>query len=125
MDVQTVNECPINERGGQRSYLLLKRGQFGASNLAVTWVECPPGSQQPLHQHETQEQVYVIVRGNGTMIVGGEERVVVEGALVFVPPRTPHAIRNDSAEPMTFVSATAPPFDDAALAPEFAYRARA
>jgi mannose-6-phosphate isomerase-like protein (cupin superfamily) len=78
---------------------------------------------QPLHEHESQEQVYVVVRGRGAMIVGDEERDVGEGTLVAVPLRTPHAIRNDSDAPMTYVSATAPPFDDAALDAVFAYRA--
>ncbi len=122
MHTQSVSSAPVNERGGQKSYLLLKKGQFETQNLAVTWVDCPPGSVQPLHEHESQEQVYVIVRGRGVMIVGDEEQEVGEGTLVAVPLRTPHAIRNDSDAPMTYISATAPPFDDAALTPDFAYR---
>lgn len=122
MHVRTLAESPKNERGGgQVSYLLLRKGQFGSSNLAITWVDCAPGSEQPLHEHATQEQVYVILRGRGTMIAGGEECEVSEGSLVFVPPRTPHAIRNTSDGPMSYVSATAPPFDDAALDSVFAY----
>jgi mannose-6-phosphate isomerase-like protein (cupin superfamily) len=124
MHVQHMNDAPVNERGGQRSYLLLRRRQFGSENLAVTWVECPPASVQPAHEHESQEQVYVIIRGRGTMVVGVEEREVREGELVFVPPRTAHHIRNDGDETMTYVSATAPPFDAATLDPVFAYRER-
>jgi mannose-6-phosphate isomerase-like protein (cupin superfamily) len=121
MHTQSVAGAPINERGGQRSYLLLRRGQFGAANLAVTWVDCPAGSQQPLHEHEDREQVYIIVRGRGVMIVGDEERDVTKGTLVFVPPATQHAIRNAGNAPLTFVSATSPPFDDTALSDVFAY----
>jgi mannose-6-phosphate isomerase-like protein (cupin superfamily) len=122
MDVQTVDASPLNERGGQSSYLLLDRGQFGSGNLSVTWVECPPGSEQPSHLHETSEQVYVIVRGCGMMRVGAEEREVAEGALVFIPPATPHAIRNASDAGLIYVSATSPPFATADLAPVFSYR---
>jgi mannose-6-phosphate isomerase-like protein (cupin superfamily) len=124
MDTMHIDEAPLNERGGQRSYLLLRKGQFGASNLAITWVDCPPGSEQPLHEHATQEQVYVVVRGRGVMLAGSEEREVLEGTMIFIPPRTPHAIRNASDEPMTYVSATAPPFDADALGAAFAYRPR-
>ena len=67
MHVQTIGESAVNERGGQSSYLLLDRGQFGARNLSITWVDCVPGSEQPLHAHEASEQVYVIVRGCGLM----------------------------------------------------------
>jgi mannose-6-phosphate isomerase-like protein (cupin superfamily) len=107
---QSVAAAALNERGGQKSYLLLKKGQFGTQNLAVTWVDCAPGSVQPLHQHDTQEQVYVIVRGRGVMLVGDEEQEVGEGTLIVVPLRTPHAIRNESDAPMTYISATSPPF---------------
>jgi mannose-6-phosphate isomerase-like protein (cupin superfamily) len=73
-------------------------------------VECQPGSQQALHRHPTQEQVYVIVRGHGQMLVGDEERAVGEGMMVFIPPGGEHAIKNTSDELLVYVSATAPPF---------------
>jgi mannose-6-phosphate isomerase-like protein (cupin superfamily) len=113
MHTQPKETAPIHQRGGQSSYLLLAAGQFGTKNLAVTWVDCPPGSEQQLHRHDTQEQVYVIILGRGTMIVGDEQREIDEGTLVVIPRRTRHAIRNTSSEPMSYVSATSPPFDQA------------
>ncbi len=115
MNVQDLVEAPLHDRGGQRSYLLLARGQLGMRNMAITWVDCAPGSQQGVHEHETPEQVYVIIRGRGVMIVGDEEGEVSAGTLIAVPPRTGHAIRNTSDELMSYVSATSPPFDDATL----------
>ncbi len=111
MYVQTLEESARNRRGGQVSYLLLTKGQFGSQNLAVTWVEGGPGSEQPVHSHPSQEQVYVIVRGRGVMKVGDEEREVDAGTLVLVPPGTGHAIRSRGEEPLVYVSATAPPFE--------------
>jgi mannose-6-phosphate isomerase-like protein (cupin superfamily) len=111
MFVQALEESPRNFRGGQVSYLLLSRGQFGSQNLAITWVEGDPGSEQPLHAHPTTEQVYVIVRGSGAMKVGGEEREVAAGTLVFIPPGADHAIRSTGDQPLVLVSATAPPFE--------------
>ena len=111
MSFTRVGECPRNERGeGQVSHLLLAEGQFGSHNLSVTWVEGAPGSQQAVHAHADSEQTYVIVRGSGVMILGEEERAVGPGTLVFIPPKTPHAIRNDGQEPLVYVSATSPPF---------------
>ena len=111
MHTQHRDSAPIHERGGQSSYLLLSAGQFGAKKLAMTWVDCPAGSVQELHGHDTEEQVYVIVRGRGVMIVGDEEHEVEEGTMVFIPPGSAHAIRNTSSEMMSYVSATSPPFD--------------
>jgi mannose-6-phosphate isomerase-like protein (cupin superfamily) len=119
--IHNVDNSPINERGGQKSYLLLARGQFGSTNLAITWVECPAGSEQAVHEHPDAEQVYVIVRGRGVMQVGDDTREVDEGSLVFVPPGAGHAIKNASGEPLVFVSATSPPFDADALSEYFRY----
>ena len=121
MHIQTIEQSPSNKRGGQVSYLLLTEGQFGSRNMTITWVEGAPGSEQPLHEHPNNEQVYVIVRGRGLMKCGSEQQEVGAGTLVYVPPRTPHAIRNTGEEPLVFVSATAPPFQVAALGQAFAY----
>ena len=111
MDIQTLTSSPRNERGdGQVSHLLLAKGQFGSQHLCITWVECQPGSQQARHRHMTQEQVYVVVRGRGQMLLGDEDLEVGEGAMVFVPPGTEHAIRNISSGLLVYVSATSPPF---------------
>jgi mannose-6-phosphate isomerase-like protein (cupin superfamily) len=111
VSLMRVGESPRNERGdGQVSHLLLAEGQFGSRNLAVTWVEGAPGSQQPVHAHADSEQAYVIVRGSGRVILADEEHEVSAGTLVFIPPATPHAIRNDGDEPLVYVSATSPPF---------------
>jgi mannose-6-phosphate isomerase-like protein (cupin superfamily) len=108
---QMIGSSPQNRRGGgQVSHLLLAPGQFGSRNLAVTWVEGIPGSQQPLHAHPDCEQVYVVVAGWGRMIVDGEEQDVQPRTLVFVPPGTEHAIRNPGPGNLVYVSATSPPF---------------
>ena len=49
MNIQTLDQSPQNHRGGQVSHLLLASGQFGSENLAVTWVEGEPGSEQAVH----------------------------------------------------------------------------
>jgi mannose-6-phosphate isomerase-like protein (cupin superfamily) len=118
---QTIAEAPLNRRGGQESYLMLAKGQFGSRHLAITWVEGPPGSEQRRHTHAHEEQVYVIVRGHGEMHVGDETQRVYAGMLVFVPPGSAHSIRNLGDEPLVYVSATAPPFDAPDLGSDFAY----
>src|SRR3954465_1857813 len=94
MFVRQLEESAREERGGQTSYLLLGKGDFDSANLAVTWVECGPNSQQSLHSHARIEQVYVIVQGRGEMIVGDERDMGGPGAMSLVPPGTAHAIRN-------------------------------
>jgi len=122
MFVRRLDETMRNERGGQVSHLLMAKGDFGSANLGITWVTGEPGSEQPTDSHEGSEQVYVIVSGHGDMFVGGEHREVGPGTLVLVPPATAHSIRNTGTEPLTYVSATSPPFDLPSGDSPFAYR---
>jgi len=122
MHTKSIESAPVNERGGQKSYLLLTEGQFGAANLAITWVEGAPGSMQAVHGHPGNEQIYVIVRGRGVMQVADEMQEVREGTLVFIPPGAAHAIKNTSEEPLVFVSATSPPFEPKELNAYFRYK---
>ena len=124
MHTQHIDRSPRHHRGGQVSYLLLTKDQFSSRHLSITWVEGALGSEQWLHAHPHNEQVYVIVRGAGLMTVADEKRQVQAGMLVFVPARTGHAIRNTGNEPLVYVSATSPPFDPAELDAPFQYQAQ-
>lgn len=107
----SIADSPIYERGGgQISHMLLTEGQFGSRNLTVTWVEGSPGSQQDLHAHADSEQVYVIIRGRGVMVIEGEEQEVTTGTAVFIPKGARHAIRNARDELLVYISVTSPPF---------------
>lgn len=109
MHLRRRDEAPLNERGGQASRLLFAP-QLGSTRLAVTWVRGEPGSQQSLHAHEDSEQVYVVIRGRGLMIVDDEALDVEAGTAVLIPFGAKHAIRNTGTEPLEYISATAPPF---------------
>lgn len=84
-------------------------GELGSRNMSVTWLEVPPGAKQTLRSHEEAEQVYVVVRGSGTMSVAGDTQRVGEGDLILVPPATDHAIANDGDAALAFVSVQSPP----------------
>jgi putative monooxygenase len=109
MHLRRCDEAPLNERGGQVSRLLFAP-QLGSTRLAVTWVRGEPGSQQSLHVHDDSEQVYVVIRGRGLMIVDDEAVEVDAGSAVLIPLGAKHAIRNTGTEPLEYISATAPPF---------------
>jgi len=92
-----------------RTHVLMDAGELGSRNLSVTWLELPPGAEQTLHSREEAEQVYVIVRGAGTMSVAGDTQRVTEGDLILVPPATDHAIANDGDGELACISVQSPP----------------
>jgi mannose-6-phosphate isomerase-like protein (cupin superfamily) len=90
-------------------------GQLGARNMSVAWLEIPAGAEQTLHSDEEAEQVYVVVRGGGTMSVAGDTQDVAEGDLILVPPATDHSIANNGEAALACVSVQSPPVAAAEL----------
>jgi mannose-6-phosphate isomerase-like protein (cupin superfamily) len=107
--LRRLTEAVVQERGRLRSHFLMDAGDLGSRNLTVTWVDVPPGAEQRAHSHPDSEQIYVIVRGEGRMMVAGDEQDVGEGDLVFIPPATSHGIVNRGSETLIYVSAASPP----------------
>ena len=53
-----------------------------------------PGQQHAPHVHANQDKLYLILEGAGTASVGGEEKDVAAGDLVFAPAGVEHGLRN-------------------------------
>jgi mannose-6-phosphate isomerase-like protein (cupin superfamily) len=109
VQVRRLTEAPVEEWHRLRTRVLMDAGELGSRNLSVTWLELPPGAEQTLHSHGEAEQVYVVVRGAGTMSVAGDTQRVTEGDLILVPPATDHAIANDGDGDLACVSVQSPP----------------
>ena len=123
--LRRLSETAVEERGRLRAHFLMDAGDLGSRNMAITWVDVPPGAEQRPHAHDEAEQVYVIVRGQGRVSVAGDEEEVREGDLVFIPPSTQHGIVNTGSVMLVYVSAASPPVSmaelyDAELAPDVA-----
>lgn len=58
----------------------------------------PPGTSIGLHKHGENEEMYIILRGQGIMTVDGEEREIGAGDMILNGPWGTHGLRNDSQE---------------------------
>jgi mannose-6-phosphate isomerase-like protein (cupin superfamily) len=88
--------------------ILMDAGELGSRHLSVNWVELPAGASEELRSHEDAEQVYVVVRGTGTIAATGDHQRVTEGDLAMIAPATDHALANDGPETLALVSIQAP-----------------
>ena len=109
MLVRRLEDAPVEEWHRLRSHVLMDAGELGSRNMSVTWLEVPAGTEQTLRSHEEAEQVYVVVRGAGTMSVAGDTQQVGEGDLILVPPATDHSIANDGESELACISVQSPP----------------
>jgi mannose-6-phosphate isomerase-like protein (cupin superfamily) len=109
MLVRRLSDAPVEEWHRLSSHVLMDAGEMGARTMSVNWLVIPAGAEQALRSHEEGEQVYVVVRGGGTMSVAGDTQRVSEGDLILVPPATEHSIANDGEGEMACVSVQSPP----------------
>ncbi len=58
-----------------------------------------------LHYHERTDEFYYVIRGNGTMVLDGEEIELHEGVVVYVPRGT----RHKAVGRLTILTACIPP----------------
>jgi mannose-6-phosphate isomerase-like protein (cupin superfamily) len=108
---------------GRRSGAITDAGAMQQSRARV-W-HYPPGARGRRHQDHAQEEVFVVISGTLTMLLGDPpERVENLGpqSVVVVQPLTPLQVRNDSDEELVLFIYGAPPeqagadfFDDVDL----------
>ena len=53
-----------------------------------------PGQDQRVHTHAESDKIYIVVRGSGTVHIGGEERELTSGQAVIARPGEAHGVRN-------------------------------
>ncbi|MEX2209393.1 MAG: cupin domain-containing protein [Patescibacteria group bacterium] len=75
----------------------------------VVIMSIPPGGEIGEEVHEENDQVLVLVEGNGTAIVGDEESDFNTGDLVLVPAGTKHNFVTQGDAPMKIVTTYSPP----------------
>ena len=81
---------------------------LGAKDLGYSYDVVPPGkSSCPFHSHRGEEEMFFILRGNGTLRFGDESRKIRAGDVICCPtggPETAHQIINDSSADLAYLS---------------------
>lgn len=78
-----------------------------ASKLGAGYDELPPGKRScPYHYHLAQEEMFVILQGQGTLRVAGQMLPVRAGDVITIPagPQFPHQFINTSDAVLKYLS---------------------
>jgi len=85
---------------------ILGTNMFGAEMEGfldeVVWGFLKKGMKVYPHKHP-QKELYIFVRGKGTMRVDNKEIPVGERDVVFIPPNSMHTAWNDDEEDLEFI----------------------
>jgi hypothetical protein len=82
------------------------RRQLGLKAVALGLINLPPGKGYTFtHRHREQEEVYIVLFGNGRLLVDGEMIPLAPGDAVRVDPESKRALKNDGALPLRIICA--------------------
>jgi mannose-6-phosphate isomerase-like protein (cupin superfamily) len=73
------------DRNSAERFLPLRR-QLGVSTFGLNQLVLQPGQRGRIHRHQRQEEVYVVLEGELTLLIEGEETTLVRDELIRVAP---------------------------------------
>ena len=108
--IRNFNEVPLQHE--RRDPLYESRAarlgtDTAAQKLGASVDIVAPGKRScPYHFHYSQEEMFVILDGQGTLRVAGEMLPIRSGDVIFIPPgpEYPHQLINTSDAPLKYLS---------------------
>lgn len=107
-----LEQKPINDGMGHVDgsfWEVFTKATVGTEALRLLVQEYPPGGYTEGHPvHNDFEQTYYVLSGTMTVFLGGSRHEAPAGTFVFIPRGIKHEHRNETQEPMTFMTINVP-----------------
>ncbi len=89
---------------------LLARRSLGLSAFGMNLVDIQPGAQIPEHDETArdQEEVFVVLSGEATIVIDGTEHDMAEGACARLDPELTRTVVNRGERPARLLIVSAP-----------------
>lgn len=84
--------------------LVIDRSESTVSEVFIVLLE--PGQAPPIHEHPDAEQLFYIIEGKGTLIIGRRRNrySVNVGDVIRIPPSTPHSVVSRTGKPLKYLA---------------------
>jgi quercetin dioxygenase-like cupin family protein len=69
-------------------------GEHTGGKLCLALAETPPNAGPPLHLHNRDDELFIVVQGELEVTADGETKRAPAGSVVFLPRGTKHTFRN-------------------------------
>src|SRR5262245_34317147 len=108
--IKGIEEFEVMEGSGGATWRLARK-TLGAENFGFNVVDIEPGGEIPAHDESEsgQEEVYIVLEGEGTMVTGDEEHPAPPGTFCRYSPETNRTVRNESDGPVRVLLIGVPP----------------
>ena len=95
-----VNVGEISEFEGKH----FVKDKIGLSGMELSLGSMEPGEKTPfVHYHKQNEEVYVVIKGEGVMALDGEEVALKSGSVLRVSPSVRRCLRCTGSEVMVYL----------------------
>jgi mannose-6-phosphate isomerase-like protein (cupin superfamily) len=112
MDVVNLGQPqPFKTLDGSEIVELLAHRNSGLRNQSLAQARIPTGGCTQAHYHRLTEEIYFITEGTGRMRIGSEERDVVEGDAIAIPPGLIHKLWNTGSGDLRLLCCCAPAYE--------------
>lgn len=95
--IKSIDDFEVMEGSGGATWHLARKS-VGAEAFGFNIVDIEAGGEIPAHDHtgDDQEEVFVILDGEGTIVTDGEEHAAPAGTFCRLAPEVNRTIRNNS-----------------------------
>jgi mannose-6-phosphate isomerase-like protein (cupin superfamily) len=105
-----VLECDALIKTGIQSRQLVWPQNSPESQTTITHVTMEPGSVSERHAHKGSEQIWIVERGEGILLLENEQTEALRvGDIVRTPAGEIHGVANSGKEPLVYLAVTTPP----------------
>ena len=110
MEMIRAGEAATFSNSGITSRQLLFPENSRSERVTITRVTVAPGAKNPPHRHESSEQIWIALRGNGQLLLeGGKTLSFSEGDVVRFEDNDLHGFENTGGSEFEYLSVTSPP----------------
>ena len=120
VELETADRAPLYD-GGRSAQVIGPRAGLAGRKIGCGIDIVPPGKRAcPYHFHYAQEEVFIVLEGEGTLRVAGAMIRIHAGDVISIPPgpEYPHHIHNTSDKPLKYLSLSTREFPDIAEYPD-------
>lgn len=120
VELTIADRAPLYD-GGQSAVLTGPRAGMALRKIGCGIDIVPPGKRAcPYHFHYAQEEVFIVLEGEGTLRVAGAMVPIRRGDVISIPPGAdyPHQILNTSDAPLKYLSLSTKEFPEVCEYPD-------
>ena len=108
--VLRLSECPsVSMEPGRGEQIKLVNASLGTEKLDIHLNRLVPGGPGgKLHHHTQADNIYIVKRGEGTLVAGGKTYLIRANDVVYIPAGMQHSLANRGTQTLELFEIYAP-----------------